>query len=330
MLGGVDGWGAVYTGLAAGVIGVAIGLLVVALLLRWSTVRLLSTTAPEVSPAPAARAERTAPVPPTSQVLDDSLLAGVERRAAAALLLDLQARGVIVLREAARGRAPAVEIAVPAALAPAEAQMVRAYLDAEPVAGLHQPGRSRDARRGRLAEALDEAAWAASRRGVISAPWRWPSLLVVTLALLGVLVAAFLIVLVVPNPASTALAIAALLAFAAVVAAVPARLGRPHPTTDTRRRELRTLRASTAASASAAVPSAGPAPVATAGSAPSARDLVALALFAPRATLAGVALPGVPALTLHDLMRAADAGSPRFRLAYTVIDGISFLNRATS
>lgn len=315
-----------YTGLVTVVLAAGALLLVIAIVLRFvahRTVRSADDPAAATSAAPADEGTGLG-------VLLDALLADADRLAAAALITDLDERGTIAVRAPESGKAPAIEVLAPrtvvvegvatSSLDDDELAVLEAYLGSSlPERTAHSaviaPSRLRDTRRTRIAEALDATGWTLSSRELTGMPLRWPSKLIVALAMIGIVVGVLALILVLPDPVGIVISAAAVVAFAAALAVVPVRLRRARPAADPRRRELAALRALARSDGAAAV---------TSGRLSKAH----LVLFAPRASLEGLTV-GPDAVPLADLVRAADSGNPRWRIAYDFIDFASFFNRAS-
>ena len=287
------------------VLGIAAGLLLVALVLRVALRRSPGDAVPQLEPFE------------PSPMLVDALLAGRDRRAAAATLADLDSRGAIAVLRPAKGSAPAVQVLDAALLSDDERDLVAAYSGASvgesKAEGGTAPSRWRDAQRDRLFDAVSGASWSLWERDLTRVPFRWPSLLLVALALLGVAAAIICAVLVAPDAGPLAVSVAAVVVFVAMIAVVPVRCRRPRAVADGRRVELERIRSVVAADGAGAL-AAG---VSTAH----------LALFGTPPQLDGVTV-GRDAVALSALVKGSDYGIERWRLVYAFIDFASFFNRA--
>ncbi len=307
---------------AIAVLGIAVVLLVVTLLLRLALHRSPGRpveTAPQAGPlgqtAPAEQDEQARPFEP-STILVDALLADRDRRAAAAVLVDLDARGAIAVLRPTKGSAPAVQVLDAAQLSDDERDIVAAYngvrVDESTVESGRSPSRWRDSQRDRLFDAVEAASWSLWERDLTRIPFRWPSLLLVAVALLGVAAGVICAVLVAPEAGPLAVSGAAVVEFGVVVAVVPARFRRPRAEADGRRGELARIRSLVAADGS--------------GSLATGVSTAHLALFGTPPQLEGVTV-GHDAVALTTLVKAADYGNERWRLVYSFIDFASFFNR---
>ncbi|WP_368497553.1 hypothetical protein [Herbiconiux sp. A18JL235] len=287
------------------VLGIAAGLVLVALVLRMALRRSPRDAVPQVEPFQ------------PSPALVDALLADRDRRAAAAALTDLDSRGAIALLRPAKGSAPAVQVLDAALLSDDERDLVTAYSGASigdsKAEGGSAPSRWRDAQRDRLFDAVSAASWSLWERDLTRIPFRWPSLLLVALALLGVAAGIVCGVLVAPDAAPLAVSGVAVVVFAAVIAVAPVRCRRPRAIADGRRVELARIRSVVAADG--------------AGALATGVSLAHLALFGSPSQLAGVTV-GRDAVALSALVRASDYGAERWRLIYAFIDFASLFNRA--
>jgi len=251
-------------------------------------------------------------------VARDAVLAGedrADRRAIAAALVDLDARGLIAIRAPERGSVPEIEIVDGGRFTGLEAEIVSAYTGYR-VVGI--PGRgapmaplgSRRERRRCLAAVLRTIDRDLERAGAARIPARWPAVVIALLAIGGMLLTGLGMLFFADEPARLGVCAAGFVASLGALIMVPLRVRFPLSGSARRRGEL--------AAARAVVRAEG----ATGGS-----PLAYVTVFGRGAVLRQLGV-GPDAVSLADLARAADPGSGRLRLAggsFDLLDGLSTL-----
>ncbi|WP_378144846.1 hypothetical protein ACFJGV_15315 [Cnuibacter sp. UC19_7] len=265
------------TAFTLGSLGVGLLLLAVAVILRlWSLPRWPSVGTPH--PADGG---------PRISATARAILVGRPRRAAAAALVDLEAHDAVTIRRPDRGRMPEVRIR----------DIERVGADAHLILGGYLATGS--TRSSALWSAIDMVGETLVRKGLTGRIVRWPVMVLVPIAIIALILTAFVLILVAPSTAAWAAAAGAAAILASILV-VPTRIQRPTPAAAPLLAALRPRRDA----ARGGDPSA------------SAEDIV---LFAGVDRLRQVAV-GPDEVDLRRVVNAADPGARRGRIVTATID----------
>lgn len=270
------------TAFSLGCLGVGLVLLTLAIIVRmWSLPRW-----PSAAVSTPVRADDS----PRISAAARAILVGRPRRAAAAAIANLATHDAITVRRPARGRMPEVTIR----------DIGRVGADAHLLLGPYLATGS--TRSSALRSAIDMVGETLVRKGLTGPIIRWPAFVLVPSAVIVLILSAFVLLAVAPDPVAWVVA-AGCAATTAAIVVVPTRIQRPTAAAASLLAALRprrdaVLRADPAATAEDAV------------------------LFAGAARLRDLTL-GPDQVTLHRLVKAADPGASRGRIVSVTIDALS-------